>query len=157
MCESAAGWSSTESFSDMHGMMSCQLMSHKPCFIVRAGDLQALKEKTFAIKEGVKYRLKIDFKVRWMDAVTELCWERMIYWRQQGSIIVQIYIYIKSNLIRYLQQGNKKDKREKDSPGCMLYQTTVLKISPLPFISLCLHCCLILQWWYSCQRSTFNT
>lgn len=89
----------------MHGMMSCQLMSHKPCFIVHAGDLQALKEKTFIIKEGVKYRLKIDFKVRRMDAVTESCWERMIYWRQQGSIIVQIYTYKKSNLIRYLRQG----------------------------------------------------
>lgn len=96
VCESAAGWSSTESFSDMHGMMSRQLMSCKSCFIVRAGDLQALKEKTFVIKEGAKYRLKIDFKVRWMDAVAESCWERMIYWRQQESIIVQIYIYRKN-------------------------------------------------------------
>uniref|UniRef100_A0A3Q3WVJ5 Uncharacterized protein n=1 Tax=Mola mola TaxID=94237 RepID=A0A3Q3WVJ5_MOLML len=35
------------------------------------GDLQALKEKTFVLKEGVKYNLKIDFKVRWIHEVRE--------------------------------------------------------------------------------------
>lgn len=31
-----------------------------------AGDLSALKEKSFSLQEGAKYRLKIHFKVRWM-------------------------------------------------------------------------------------------
>lgn len=32
-----------------------------------AGDLSALKEKSFSLQEGAKYRLKIHFKVRWAD------------------------------------------------------------------------------------------
>uniref|UniRef100_A0A8C2XEF0 Rho GDP dissociation inhibitor (GDI) gamma n=1 Tax=Cyclopterus lumpus TaxID=8103 RepID=A0A8C2XEF0_CYCLU len=35
-------------------------------------DLSALKEKTLSLKEGVTYRLKIHFKVRWMDAAAEV-------------------------------------------------------------------------------------
>ena len=31
---------------------------------VCAGDLSALKEKSFTLQEGVKYRIKINFKVR---------------------------------------------------------------------------------------------
>lgn len=34
-------------------------------------DLKALKEKTLVLKEGVTYRLKIDFKVRRADRATE--------------------------------------------------------------------------------------
>lgn len=45
--------------------MSCTLMSPKTlCFTARAGDLAALREKTLVLKEGAKYKLKIDFKVR---------------------------------------------------------------------------------------------
>lgn len=40
--------------------------------VVCAGDLQALKEKSLALKEGVTYRLKIDYKVRWTDAVADV-------------------------------------------------------------------------------------
>lgn len=40
-------------------------------FVVCSGDLKALKEKTLVLKEGMTFRLKIDFKVRWTDRVTE--------------------------------------------------------------------------------------
>lgn len=60
-CESAAGWSSSESFSWCHARW-CH--PRRCCFTARAGDLAALREKTLVLKEGAKYKLKIDFKVR---------------------------------------------------------------------------------------------
>lgn len=41
------------------------------CCCCLFADLQALKEKTLVLKEGVTYRLKIDFKVRRADVATE--------------------------------------------------------------------------------------
>lgn len=53
--------------------MSCGPLGMFYCFFVVdcAGDLIALKEKSFSLQEGVKYRLKIHFKVSWKDTVTQ--------------------------------------------------------------------------------------
>lgn len=54
-------------------MPCCPLMMFYCFFVVDwAGDLSALKEKSFTLQEGVKYRLKIHFKVSWKDAVIEV-------------------------------------------------------------------------------------
>uniref|UniRef100_A0A3Q4BCQ7 Uncharacterized protein n=1 Tax=Mola mola TaxID=94237 RepID=A0A3Q4BCQ7_MOLML len=51
------------------------------------GDLQALKEKTFVLKEGVKYNLKIDFKVN-REIISGLRYNHMF--RRKGVAVDKV-------------------------------------------------------------------
>lgn len=68
-------------------LKSRTLMSPKRVFFtVHAGDLAALKEKTLVLKEGAKYRMKIDFKVRWLCSVTRIDYRSGVYSHSAGCL-----------------------------------------------------------------------
>lgn len=43
------------------------------CFFFLTGDLEEYKKQSFVLKEGVEYRIKISFKVRYLQRLQVLC------------------------------------------------------------------------------------
>lgn len=88
-----------------------------------AGDLSALREKTFSLKEGATYRLKIDFKVRCIESVTEVClgWKGLLYITTRTDYCV--YVCVDDQVFTV----SGKDIDPADKPSCTIPSNNPIK------------------------------